>query len=129
MNETSKLKMPSPRFGLAALLLVIACLAAIFAGFRIGYKRGYASGQEQWRAEQVEPVVYNVGDLLDAQHDLGHLQDAIVATVGTESWSNVGGPGEIQPVGSDQLLISQTPPNHEIIHEVLESIRNGRHKK
>jgi hypothetical protein len=53
------------QFGLAALLLVVTFIAALLAGFRVGYDRGYLSGENQRRSETLKAVVYNVGDWFD----------------------------------------------------------------
>jgi hypothetical protein len=126
MRESRSTRM---RFGMAALLLGVGFLATLFAGFRVGYQRGYSSGQEQWRSEAVAPMTYNVADLLDDHEDVDSLKNSLMATIAVESWSEVGGPGSIVAVGTDQLLVSQTPSVHKKIAETLQSLRTGRRNR
>jgi len=120
------------QFGLAALLFVVAFLAALFAGFRVGYDRGYLSGENQRRSENPKAVVYNVGDLVrskpDDPSDFDSLIEMLTGSIEPETWTDMGGHGNIQPFGPDQVIISQTSDVQEKIREVLESIRDGRAK-
>jgi len=128
-NKPTRLRL---QFGLATLLLVVAFLAALFAGFRVGYDRGYLSGENQRRSEALNAVVYNVGDLvrskLDAEADFDSLIDTMISSIEPESWSDLGGHGSIEPLAPDQLVISQTSDVHEKIEALLKSIREGRTK-
>jgi hypothetical protein len=120
------------QFGLAALLFVIALLASLFAGFRVGYDRGYVSGENQRRSENPKAMVYNVGDLVrsnpDDAADFDPLVEMLTGSIEPETWSDMGGQGSIDPFEPDQLIINQTSDVHEKISDLLKSIRDGRTK-
>ena len=55
--------------------------------------------------------------------NVDELIRTIVTLVAPESWSDVGGAGDVAYFGG-LLLVRQTPPNHEIIEEFLDMIRS-----
>ncbi|MCS7305708.1 MAG: hypothetical protein NZ602_11465 [Thermoguttaceae bacterium] len=83
--------------------------------------------------EHLVARVYEVADLLgESKEDpRGHLEeliDVITSTVVPQKWSNVGGPGTIQPLilrGKPVLVISHTWAVHLEIMRLLEDLREA----
>lgn len=55
------------------------------------------------------------------------LIDSVTSKVEPESWGELGGPGEIQPLWfADALVVAQTPANHAKIERLLAKVRRDR---
>jgi hypothetical protein len=86
---------------------------------------------------QLETIVYDVSDLPAFRRPSGgtspdyeQLIDVITSSLKMVSWSEVGGPGSINPydAGDTQaLVVSQTGDVHEEISNLLDNLRSLRH--
>jgi hypothetical protein len=120
---------PSPRsrrwqFTLRTLLFVMLCLSGMLAGFQFGYYRG----AWQRRNETMFTKVYPVGDLVQqgsaAGPDFTPIIDMLTSVIDAQSWSDVGGPGDITGMEDPPtLVIAQTGANHDAIAALLADLR------
>jgi hypothetical protein len=131
------------RFSLWTLLLVVLCFAGFFGGLRIGYDRGYASGQGQRERETPIARVYDVTDLLLAppsgRQSFSDLIELVTGTVRPDSWDDTGGVGTIAPFEAGDssevetrrfsLVISQTPNIHAQVEKLLRNLRENKAAK
>src|SRR5690242_15930380 len=95
-------------FGLGTLLFVVLCFAGLFAGYRIGFDRGYAAGDLKHASEELYNRVYDVGDLVtlpDGRKDFDSLIELITTTIEPNSWDDVGGPGSIKEFESNSSFV------------------------
>ncbi|MEQ8787262.1 MAG: hypothetical protein RIC55_13235 [Pirellulaceae bacterium] len=72
--------------------------------------------------ERAVTLPYNVGDLLDAGHDLDSLEAAITETIAPDCWDVVGGIGAINSLG-DVLFIRQTDAVQREVQGLLAALR------
>ena len=125
------------RFSLHTLLFAVLLIALLLTGFRIGFDRGWAAGQEKLRQESNVTRTYVVGDLVEEADrkaaslatsvDFAPLIASIEKTIDPTSWENVGGPGCIQGYAvTRSLVVTQLPAAHEEIVVLLESLRRDR---
>lgn len=63
-----------------------------------------------------------------ARITMEELVDVIQNIVAPESWSDVGGNGNLAPLGNS-LVVRQTPDVHRLIHDMLQQLRAGASKK
>lgn len=110
------------KFGIRSLLLLVTCFAVLFGGFHIGGRLGYVEGEKVRAKELVVPRIYWVGDLvanrsarLDIKSELEKIHD--------QSWSPLGGHGEIHMFDSEQLLVNQTAEIHDAVAQALAEMR------
>lgn len=84
--------------------------------------------------KELVTCVYDVGDLnftvaaaskgTSPPADKSRLAEVIVDCIATDTWAkNGGGQAEVQPLGPDLLVISQTRSVHEEIQQLLNTIR------
>jgi hypothetical protein len=77
--------------------------------------------------EHLKICFYDVRDLVAGPQDVGGidaLRDVVVACVAPETWAaGGGGTGEIRPLPSGLLVVSQTQSIQEEIREMLDTIR------
>src|SRR5262245_29220830 len=119
---------PSPRsrwqFTLRTLLFVLLCIGGMLAGFQFGYYRG----AWQRRNETMSTKVYQVGDLVQRESasgpDFTSIIDLLTSVIDAQSWSDVGGPGDV--AGTEDpptLVIAQTGANHDAIAALFADLR------
>ncbi|MEX2026081.1 MAG: hypothetical protein WEH44_02255, partial [Pirellulaceae bacterium] len=72
-----------------------------------------------------ESWFYEVGDLVAVKggSDFDTLIDLLTDTVEPDSWDDVGGPGTIQELGDDWLVVVQTRDNHHKLQRTLSRLR------
>jgi hypothetical protein len=77
----------------------------------------------------LKTTVYDVRDVLPSgeknRPDFDALIDLITSTIGTQSWSDVGGPGSITGLEPESLVISQIYEVHEEIDYLLRTLRQA----
>jgi hypothetical protein len=117
-------------FSLGALLLLVFCFAAVFAGYRAGFDQGYMSGVRQYAVEHPYSKVYPVADLVSpvtTSKDFDELIDLITNTIQPASWDPAGGAGSITAFESNlSLVIHQTDEVHKQTEKLLEQLRTLR---
>src|SRR5262245_57266947 len=64
MNER---KSSAVRYGVAALLFLVLCVAGTLSGYRFGFLGGYAAGAKKRKSEIIVAQVYPVSDLVLAK--------------------------------------------------------------
>ena len=116
----------TPRFSMAALMMLMAVTAGYFGGFRWGAD----DSARQKRNQTYYHVVYYVCDLIDegaASFDqtAKELTELITSTISPETWSKNGdGEGEIRPYPRKQLLVVCANQNtHEELSNLLKQLR------
>lgn len=72
--------------------------------------------------ERSTTVLHHVGDLLDAGYKLEDLELVIQATIGPESWDEVGGQGVLNPLG-DVLFARQNSQRQREVTALLQALR------
>ena len=117
-------------FSLGALLLLVFCFAAVFAGYRQGFDRGYMAGVRQYAVEHPYSKVYPVADLVSpvtTSKDFDELTELITSTIQPASWDNLAGSGSIAVFESNlSLVIHQTDEVHKQTEKLLEQLRTLR---
>ena len=73
--------------------------------------------------ERATTLPYNVGDLLDTDHELATLEEVIMYTVAPAEWDQVGGAGVINSLG-DVLFIRQTDQLQREVQGLLAALRD-----
>jgi hypothetical protein len=116
---------------MGSLLLAIACLSAVFAAYRIGFDRGFVTGQLEVENHKSYYMVYNVDDLLengeDGKPDYDTLIDKLVR-VPVDPWESYSGPGPIEVFGPGQLSFSGTAVEQEHFRKILQAMHDRRRK-
>ncbi|TWU58694.1 hypothetical protein Poly51_14730 [Rubripirellula tenax] len=120
------------RFSIALILFLVACVAGLLGGYRLGFDQGYASGNAKWEAEQPYPMAHPVGDLLRQtaidptknidSPDLGweSLIRVIQTTVAPQEWDLLGGPCTVATAPfAESLVVNATSDTHQAIANLL----------
>jgi hypothetical protein len=114
-------------FSLGALLFIVLCFAGLFAGYRIGFNRGYTAGELKYAGEQPVHRSYEVEDLVklpDGRTDFDSLQELITTTIEPNSWDDVGGIGTIKEFETNSsFVILQREDVHAQIEKLFADLR------
>ena len=136
------------RFTIRTLFFLVLCVAGLFGGYRVGYLRGYSTGEEDRLAWQQFVIVYDVSDIIgmrikdadsgewrpassnertDAVPDSNSLIQLIRSTIEVESWDEVGGPGSVEPYSEGMSLVaSQTTSIHAKLESLFQELRESK---
>ena len=73
----------------------------------------------------LETWFYDIGDLAayDGGTDFDYLIDLLTTTIEPDSWDEVGGPGTIQELGDNWLVVVQSRQTHQKLQRLLSRLR------
>jgi hypothetical protein len=122
------------QFTVRTLIFLVFCICGLLAGYRVGFDRGYTSGDERRLRETLVARVYPVGDLIAGEPvpwnpsqqlpDYSTLIELITAAIEPTSWDDVGGPGSIVPqLETLSVVVNQKPSVHEALERLLTDLR------
>lgn len=77
---------------------------------------------EEKSETRAQMETYNVGDLLDADYKLSRLKKVIVETIAADSWTGVGGEGDLNALG-DVLFVRQSDSLQRKVNGLLTALR------
>lgn len=106
----------SIRFGVFTLFFLMACVAGLLSGYRIGFE----SGQARWESYPAYTKVYAASFLLErsdhAEEELQELVTQIRTDILPLTWEESGGKGVIKAQTENLSLVVS---GNQIVHDEL----------
>ena len=116
------------RIGLRSALLIVLCIAGLFASYRMGYQQGRRLGPivpSTLRTTQIYSRQYDVADIIASEKQAAMVIDVLQETVEPDSWDLVGGYGVVNyDPKTSRIEVSHVWLGHVGVLEFLTSIRD-----